>query len=110
MEKKSVFSYLPFDIIREILLYNKHFVVRNKKIICINKISKDDYRYNIFVNIPKIYELSHNSWSIIMGKDKRYILRHYLKPSLIWEYSFITYSRDRHDNIMRTIPDSIIFI
>ena len=112
----SLFSKLPFDIIREILLYDTHFVWRNdkynkKRIICINKIPRDDYRLFLFDSIPKVYQLAENSWTVILAKDhKKYIIRHYLRPSMIWEYSFVTYSKDPHTNMMGTIPDAMICI
>ena len=111
MLSTSIFNKLPFDLIREILLYDIHFVLRsNKRIICINKISKSDFRFFLYDTIPKIYELSPNSWSVIMGKDKKYIIRHYLRPNHVWEYSFVIFSKDQHTNMMCTIPDSIICI
>ena len=112
-----LFSNLPFDIIREILLYDTHFVWRNdnfnkKRIMCINKIPRDDYRFFLYSNAPKVYELAPNSWSVILESEnkKKYIIRHYLRPSLIWEYSFVVYSKDLHTNMMSTIPDSMICI
>ena len=108
---KSIFSYLPLDIIKEILLYDKHFVRRNNnRIVCINEIIKDDIRYQLLNTRPKVYEMCTNSWSVILGKNKRYIIKHYLRPSLIWEYSFYIYSKDKHTNMMCSIPDSIICI
>lgn len=111
MSINTIFSTLPFELIREILLYDSHFIIRKKKhLICINKISKHDFRFQLLSYIPKIYELSHNSWRVILGKDKKYIIGHYLRPSNIWEYSFIIYSKDPHTNMMDNIPDSIICI
>jgi len=111
----SLFSNLPFDIIREILLYDTHFVLRNNvnsnRIVCINKIPKDDYRFFLYSKIPKVYQLAPNSWSVILEKgQKKYIIRHYLRPSLIWEYSFVIFSKDLHTNMMSTIPDSMIYV
>ena len=106
----SLFSKLPFDIIREILLYDRRFVIRNKRIIYINKIPKEDFRFTLYDNISKIYQLSNNSWSVILGKNKRYVIRHYLRVNLVWEYSFIIFSKDLHTNMMCTTPDSIIYI
>lgn len=107
----SIFSLLPFDLIKEILLFDCRFVLRNKKtIVWINKIDKKDSRYTILQTIPKIFEISRNSWSVILGKEKKYILKHYLRPSLIWEYSYVIFSKDPHTNMMCNIPDSIIYI
>ena len=116
-ESLSLFSKLPFELIREILLYDKHFVWRNdkynkKRIMCIDKIPRDDYRFFLYGNVPKVYELAPNSWSVILECEnkKKYIIRHYLRPSLIWEYSFVIFSKDPHTNMMCTIPDSMICI
>jgi hypothetical protein len=113
----SLFSNLPFDIIREILLYDNHFVWRNdkynkKRIVCIDKIRRDDYRFLLYDSIPKVYQLAPNSWSVILECEnkKKYIIRHYLRPSLIWEYSFVTYSKDPHTNMIRSIPDTMIYV
>jgi hypothetical protein len=42
---KLKFSKLPFDIIKYILLYDEHFIMRKGEIISI--IPKTDYRYNL---------------------------------------------------------------
>jgi hypothetical protein len=109
---ESLYSKLPFDIIREILLYDERFVIRKKEnyLVCINKISKLDERYLLLSKIPKIYQLASNSWSVILGINKRYILKHYLRPSNIWEYNFVTFSKDPNTNSMCSIPDSMICI
>lgn len=102
-----LFSKLPFDIIREILLYDSHFVIRNNKIVCINKIPKEDFRFMLYNNIPKIYEVSPNNWNVIIIKNKKYIIKHYLRENFTWEYSFLIFSKDPHSNIICSIPDSI---
>jgi hypothetical protein len=113
----SLFSKLPFDLIREILLYDTHFVVRNgtykKRIVFIDKIPKDDYRFFLYGAVPRVYQQADNSWSVILtckAHKKRYVICHYLRPSLIWEYSFVIFSKDPHTNMMRTIPDSMIYV
>lgn len=110
----SLFSKLPFDMIREILLYDTHFVVRknnnNNRIVCINKIPKDDLRFKLYDTVPKVYEIATNNWSVILGKDKKYVIGHYLRPSLVWEYRFLIFSKDQHTNMMCSIPDSMIYI
>jgi len=108
-----LFCQLPFDIIREILLYDKHFVLRkkNNQVICIHKIPKTDKRFLLYDTIPKIYQLSTNSWKVIMGKEnKKFVLSHTLRLSDIWEYSFITFSKDSHANMLCYIPDSEIYM
>jgi len=107
-----LFYKLPFDIIREILLYDKHFVLRKNenRIITINKICNLEKYLFLYNSIPKIYHLSSNSWQVIMGNRKRYILSHSLRPLQEWEYSYITFSKDPHTNMICTIPDSIIYL
>uniref|UniRef100_A0A6C0IDP7 Uncharacterized protein n=1 Tax=viral metagenome TaxID=1070528 RepID=A0A6C0IDP7_9ZZZZ len=113
----SLFSKLPFDLIREILLYDTHFVLRNstykKRIVFIDKIPKDDYRFFLYGNVPRVYQQADNRWTAILESKthkKRYVLSHYLRPSLIWEYSFVVYSKDQHTSMMCTIPDSMIYV
>ena len=101
-----LFSRLPFDIIREILLYDTHFVIRNRKqIICIDKIPMNDYPYTLYNTVPRIFKQHSTSWSVIMGKNKRYILWHRLNSNGVWEYSYVVYSKDPHTNMMSTIPE-----
>jgi hypothetical protein len=111
---ETLFSKLPNDIIREILLYDRRFVMRKTLnslyLIYINKISKLDERFLLLTKIPKIYQLAPNSWSVILGTNKRFVLKHYLRPSNIWEYNFVTFSKDPHTNMMCSIPDSMICI
>lgn len=47
-----LFYKLPFDLIREILLYDKHFIMRksNNRIICINKILDIEKRFFFCMN------------------------------------------------------------
>jgi hypothetical protein len=108
-----IFKNLPFDLIREILLYDNHYVIRKHdkcKLICINKIDKNDKRFIMYEKIPKILKISSNNWSInISSKNKQFIIRHLLLPTEIWEYSFITYSKDPHTNIFNHIPDSVLY-
>jgi len=44
-----LFCKLPMDIIKSILLFDKHFIVRNGEITTI--IPKSDYRYNLLQTI-----------------------------------------------------------
>lgn len=101
MLSNSLFSKLPLDIIKEILLYDSHFVRRNNnRIVCIHKIPRSDFRYKLLDNIPKIYEISKYNYNVIIGKNKKYMIRHYLKPNHIWEYYFIILSKDMNANII----------
>ena len=112
----EIFRKLPFDLIREILLFDKRFIVRkpNNILKCINKIPKIDIdKYLSLLNtIPKITKLSsNNSWSVIFyRKNKKFIIQYYLLPNFVWEYRFLTCTKDPHTNIINDIPDSIIYI
>ena len=112
MGTKPLFSKLPFDIIREILLYDQHFVVRKQdnSLVYINKIPKIDKRFFLYDNICKIKEI-HNKWFVVLvGKNKKFIICHTLTISHIWDYSFLTFSKDPHTNMISSIPDSVIEI
>ena len=51
-----IFSKLPADIINyEILPFDKHFVIRKGKLIAINEIKKNDYRYKLLKQITMNY-------------------------------------------------------
>ena len=113
MGTKFLFSKLPFDIIREILLYDQHFVIRKQdnSLVCINKIPKIDKRFLLYDNIRKINELSDNKWFVVLlRKNKKFVICHTLTLSLVWDYSFITFSKDPHTNMICSIPDSVIDI
>ena len=112
MGTKPLFSKLPFDIIREILLYNQHFVLRKQdnSLVCINKIPKIDKRFFLYDNIGKINQI-HNKWFVVLvGKNKKFVISHTLTISNIWDYSFLTFSKDPHTNMICCIPDSVIEI
>jgi hypothetical protein len=109
----EIFRNLPFDLIREILIFDKRFVIRKPGNILtfINKIPKidiDNYS-RLFSNIEKKIEFSSNSWSVIIFRNnKKFIMQYYLLPNLVWEYRFSTFLKDPHTNIIN-IPDSIIY-
>jgi len=54
MASLKLFSNLPMELIKNILTYNKNFVIRRGEIITVQKIPKNDYRYNILLNKPTI--------------------------------------------------------
>jgi len=113
MEKATqIFANLPFDMIREILLYDTHYLIRNNKLICIDKIPETDHRFTLYTNVPRIFKQTSTSWVVIMGTHKKYILWHRLKPNDTWEYSYVVFSKDPHTNMMCTIPDyeTIIYV
>lgn len=66
-----LFAELPLDIIKHILLFDKHFIIRKNEIVAI--IPKDDKRYSI---------LNY----IVLEKDKEY---HWDKNTYI--YNFLNY-------------------
>lgn len=66
-----LFSKLPLDIIKNILLFDKHFIIRKNEIVGI--IPKDDKRYSI---------LNY----IVLEKDKEY---HWDKNT--YKYNFLNY-------------------
>jgi len=111
LEEKSIFSLLPFDLIREILLYDPRYVFRGKtkRLVFIQKIPKTDYRFLLYKTVPRIYERSTNNWTVILGKDTRFVMSHRLRPDLIWEYGFVTFRKDRYLNIMETVASSAIY-
>ena len=55
-------SSIPMDIVINILRYDNRFVIRGNVIIQINKIDKNDERYNILSHIPKINCSSCSNW------------------------------------------------
>jgi len=55
---------LPFDILKEILVYDRRFIIRKGEIFIINKIPKTDDRYRKLLSIKiKTEEESRHSWN-----------------------------------------------
>jgi len=44
---KLVWTHLPYNIVLYMLQYDRRFVIKNGKILIINKIPVEDYRYNL---------------------------------------------------------------
>ena len=113
-EKPSIFSRLSFDLIREILLYNEHFVIRKHnpmippQIVCIQRIPKSDIRFQLY--IPRIFQTHSNCWNTILGKEKQFVIGRRLTMSHEWEYFFLAFSRDPHMNMFRHIPEYKIYL
>lgn len=63
-----IFSNLPEDIIKYILLYDEHFIMRNGEIISI--IPKTDYRYNLlnFITLNPVYVNHYSNTTITAYK------------------------------------------
>jgi hypothetical protein len=88
-----VFAKLPLDLIKyEILPFDKHFIIRKGKLITINSIENDDYRYKILKNITIKKEKSY----IICNNHKRY------------EYSFNGNLYNSIERKERKIDDDIL--
>jgi hypothetical protein len=84
---------LPYNIVLYILQYDRRFVIKNGKIIVINKIQIEDYRYNLlnnsFINNPLVIKykthIIDNIYyvnvrvKLIINKEKEYefTLRHF---------------------------------
>jgi hypothetical protein len=66
------YTKLPIDIIKHIITYDKHFIVRKNKLVSI--IPKDDYRYNLLHYITLTEE---DNW--IFNQERRY---EYIMPNL----------------------------
>jgi hypothetical protein len=64
-----IFSNLPLDIIKYIITFDKHFILRNGEIISI--IPKDDYRYNLLHYITLKEE---DNWIFIQEHRYEYIM------------------------------------
>lgn len=107
-----MFEKLPWDMIREILLFNTHFIIRKQKLICINTFSRDDYRYTLLSQKPKIYHMSNNQYSVILShipSKKRFVLGYYCNYLLhIREYFFHTFTYDYLMKHMNETPDNMI--
>ena len=99
-------SSIPMDIVINILRYDNRFVIRGNEIIQINKIDKNDERYNILSRIPKINRGPWNNWlNLPIANTKRQyclqytfnFIRSYFTGSLLdYEagdpYEFVLYS------------------
>ena len=106
-----MFEKLPWDIKREILLFDSRFILRNLKLIQINKISREDDRYSLLSKIPKIYKFSDNQWSVILNKNeskKRYIINYNFNFVDIREYVFYTFTYNVLDRQINKNPEKTI--
>ena len=103
-----IFSKLPFDIQIYILLFNKHFILRENKIICINYIKKNDFRYQILLCKPKIFKLTSNNYNVILGKTKRFVLGYRTFNDSL-EYYFYTFEYDPIMKCMKEFPSNKIY-
>lgn len=106
-----MFEKLPWDIKREILLFDSRFVLRNHKLIFINKIPREDERYTLLSNIPKIYRMN-NHYSVILSHiptKKRFVLGYHCNYLLHFrEYFLDTFTYDYLMKHMNKTPDNTI--
>jgi hypothetical protein len=107
--QKSIFSQLPDEIIREILLYDPRFIWRENKMIIISPCSREDHRYSILKQIPKKWKMSENSWSVILGDKKRMVLGYRNIVNNEWEYFFSIFAYDSLMCQRRDYPDFAIY-
>lgn len=54
MTSLKLFSNLPMELIKNILTFNKNFVIRRGEIITVQKIPKNDTRYDMLIKKPEI--------------------------------------------------------
>jgi len=108
--EKSIFSKLPDEIINYILLFDKQFIYRDKKIISIGSLSKTDKRYLLLKDIPKKYKMGEN-WSVILmdKKSKKRFVLGYRNIINKWEYFFYTFMYDTILCQMKSNPETIIY-
>jgi hypothetical protein len=70
---------IPMDVVRNILDYDNRFVFRGKEIIQINKIDKNDERYNILSSIPKVKCIDGGDYWLdlpIANTKRQYIMQY----------------------------------
>jgi hypothetical protein len=83
------FKYLPDELIHNIINYTNIVVYRNGKYI--NRICKNDKRYNIIINISKPIQINLNTYSLRLFNNKNkkgivlnYIIENYVKLNIIF--------------------------
>jgi hypothetical protein len=63
---------LPIEIIKYIISYDRRFVIKKGKLIEINRIDKNDKRYNMLLNIEKKqYDTYDNSSYVYIKVNSR---------------------------------------
>jgi hypothetical protein len=80
---KLVWTHLPYNIVLYILQYDRRFVIKNGKIIVINKIPIEDYRYNLlntsFTYNPLVIK------QVLPNQDKNDKIVRIMKCEIIFE-------------------------
>lgn len=106
-----MFEKLPWDIIREILLFDSRFIYRNQKLICIHKIPREDERYSLLSKIPRIYQMSQNLWNVILSDPitkKRFVIGYRYVVNNKWDYLFHVFTYNHQMREMNKSPDTMI--
>jgi len=108
--QSSIFSHLPDEIIQHILLYDRRFIWREKRWITITQFSKKDERYALLQKIPKKWNLSENSWSVIicLKNKKRFVLGYQKGLDDLWQYFFSVFIYDHLLSILKQSADMTI--
>jgi len=88
-----IFANLPDEIIKQILLYNENFILRNGKIMCL--IPKSDYRYAVIDSIT--YKLDY------MVRLYGMVRYHFFFPNL---YNYKERRMNNSDKIQITINEN----
>ena len=105
-----LFSHLPDELIRTILEYDRRFLWRENKMIIISPFLREDHRYSILEKIPKKWNISNNSWSVILGEKKRMVLGYRnIGENNEWEYFFSIFAYDSLLNHSRDYPEFAIY-
>lgn len=104
-----IFSQLPDEIIRSILFYDSRFIWRDGRWIIISPFSREDHRYYLLEKIPRKYNMSTNSWSVILGENKRMVMGYRNIVNNEWEYFFSVFSYDSLMYQWRDYPDVAIY-
>ena len=93
-------SSIPMDIVINILSYDNRFVIRGNVILPINKIDKNDERYNMLSHIPKINSGSCDNWlNLPIANTKRqYCLQYnFNSRRSYFTGSLVDYDEDNED-------------
>jgi hypothetical protein len=64
---------IPLEIVKHILSYDKRFVIRNGKIIQINRIDHNDKRYQLLMKLPvkEYYPINNITYLYLSINDEK---------------------------------------
>jgi hypothetical protein len=75
MNLNIIFNKLPVDIIKYILSFDEQLVIINNEYIIVNKILKNDFRYNVLFTKKIISKMNASWWGVtIHSKYKKYVI------------------------------------